>query len=564
MVAKRVVVVTGGGGGIGAAIAEELGRNGDFVVTLDPLVSLDGSEQLPPPEETTAGRIVAAGGAARASSASVTDAVAVRALFEGLVGEFGRLDAVVNVAGISRPTSFAGGEEQDWNDVLTVHLGGYLNVLGSALPLMAEVGHGRIVGVTSGSGWRAADAGAYGCAKRAVASLTWQLGDRSPPGVTVNALSPIAMTRMVTAALGRATRPSPGGPGTGSAGGLSLATMPTPEQLGPIGAYLLDDAFTGRGQVVFAGGSEIAVIDRPRFLEVARTDHMGSLALALETLVAGALVPAEAGQKSNGGSTPRFGSVFDQPAGGALPSPVVHSCVVVTDRPEVAAAVTAALAAREVVSLIIEAGPAEAGFDGASAALAATVERDGPLDAVIVALAGPAAPPSGVSDWERVLTEHTGIVDQIHTDAGWARAVADQAQRAERPVRLVTLTDATTAGGRTRAQASAQLARAAMPATAGRVAAFAVSVETSLTVAGSAGEAAVGELVAHLLCSPGAGALSGAELALGAGWVGLRSHPRPLASVAFGGPAIPDWLHVPLQEILTPAPPVAGPEGPDR
>ena len=65
---QRVVVVTGGGGGIGAAIAESLGRTGAFVVTVDPLVSVDGSERLPQPEETTAGRIVAAGGAARASA----------------------------------------------------------------------------------------------------------------------------------------------------------------------------------------------------------------------------------------------------------------------------------------------------------------------------------------------------------------------------------------------------------------------------------------------------------------------------------------------------------------
>ena len=75
---QQVCVVTGGGGGIGAAIAEELGRDGWFVVTVDPLVTLDGTETLPAPEQTTAGRIVAAGGSAQASAASVTDGDALR------------------------------------------------------------------------------------------------------------------------------------------------------------------------------------------------------------------------------------------------------------------------------------------------------------------------------------------------------------------------------------------------------------------------------------------------------------------------------------------------------
>src|SRR6204780_2096631 len=129
---QQVCVVTGGGGGIGAAIAEELGRNGWFVVTVDPLVTLDGTETLPAPEETTAGRIVAAGGSAPASSASVTDGPALRDLFQELVDEHGGLDAVVNVAGITRQTHFARGTEEDFVAVLGVHLGGYLNVLDAA------------------------------------------------------------------------------------------------------------------------------------------------------------------------------------------------------------------------------------------------------------------------------------------------------------------------------------------------------------------------------------------------------------------------------------------------
>ncbi len=331
---QRVAVVTGGGGGIGAAIAEELGRGGWFVVTLDPLVTLDGSERLPEQQETTAGRIVAAGGSARASSASVTDAEALSQLFRDLVDEHGGLDAVVNVAGITRHTGFAEGTEEDWLAVLGVHLGGYLNVLEAALPIMAAAGTGHILGVTSGSGWRAADAGAYSCAKRAIAALTWQLGRRVPPGVTVNAMSPIAATRMVAAALERARRA-----GRSGGGGISFLTMAGPEDLGPLGAYLVGDEFGWcTGQVLFVGGSEVAVIDEPRLLEVVRSAEVVSLDRVLEAVIPRALVTAEAGQVSDGGGNPRFGPIFDEPASTDVASTEVRSCVVVTDRPRWAAA----------------------------------------------------------------------------------------------------------------------------------------------------------------------------------------------------------------------------------
>jgi hypothetical protein len=140
-----------------------------------------------------------------------------------------------------------------------------------------------------------------------------------------------------------------------------------------------------------------------------------------------------------------------------------------------------------------------------------------------------------MSAWERILAEHAGLVDRIHADAGWARAVADHAVDADRPVRLVTLTDAVTTGGRSRAQASAQLARSARSATGDRVAAFAVSVETPSVDL-------LGDLVAHLVCSAESPALSGAELVAGAGWFGLRSHPRPIGSVTLGGTDVPSWL----------------------
>ena len=546
---QRVAVVTGGGGGIGAAIAEELGRGGWFVVTLDPLVTLDGSEQLPEPEETTAGRIVAAGGTAAASSASVTDGEAVRALFQDLAEQHGGLDAVVNVAGITRQTYFGKGTEEDWLAVLAVHLGGYLNVLNAALPLMSAAGHGRVLGVTSGSGWRAADAGAYSCAKRAVASLTWQLGRQAPPGVTVNAMSPIAATRMMASALERARKA-----GLSGGGGISFLSVAGPEDLGPLGAHMVGEEFGWcSGRVLFAGGSEVAIVDEPRLLEVVRSGGAVSLARVLEEIVPLAFAKAEASQATEGGGNPRFGPIFDEPTSAEVASSPVRSCAIVTDRPGLAASLTAVLEARSITCHHVEVAR---GFGAAAKALSAAVEAVGPIDAVVVAPVADQSTTTSADGWERVVGEHRGIVEHIHTDAGWARAAADYAAGAERPVRLVTLTDATTAGGRSRAQASAQHARVAAGATEGRVTAFAASIEASEEAAGRP----VGDLVAHLLGHSEAPALAGAELVVGGGWLGMRSHPRPIGSVTYGGPDVPDWLDATLQEIVAGAgnPPHAG------
>jgi len=548
---QRVSIVTGGGGGIGAAIALELGRRGDHVVTVDPLVSVDGTEVLPEPTETTAGRIVAAGGSARASNTSVTDAGAMAALAAELMSTHGRIDAVVNVAGITRPTGFAKGEESDWSAVLSVHLDGYRNVLEAVLPHMAAAGRGHVVGVTSGSGWRAADAGAYSCAKRAVAALTWQLGRVAPAGVAVNAISPIAMTRMVTAALSR-SRPSPAPAGgdtdrprrSSATGGLSLGSMPEPEQLAPLGASLAGHGSASlRGQVLFAGGSEVAVVDPPRLLEVVRTSDVRSVDVVVAGLL-DALVAAEAAQATTGGSNPRFGALFgpgDEPAPVA---PVTHgtsaAVAIVSDRPDLAAELAAALDAHGARATVVTAPP-NGGFDDARAALGAVAASLGGLDAVVVALRTPTAAP-GADEWSRVLADHAGLAELIHADAAWARAAADHAASTERPLRLVTVTDAVGPGGHSRGQAAAQLARSSRTATGERVHAFAVALESA------GGNEAAAALVASLAVAPAALGLSGAELVVGAGWFGLRSHPRPAGSIVVGRPGLPDWFDTILEE----------------
>lgn len=545
---RRVAVVTGGGGGIGAAIAEELGRTGAYVVTVDPLVTLDGAERVSDAEVTTAERIVAAGGAARASSASVTDLDALVELFAELTSEMGGVDVVVNVAGITRPSGFGRGDDEDWRSVLSVHLDGYRNVLAAALPIMAAAGHGHVLGVTSGSGWRAADTGAYGCAKRAVASLTWQLGRAAPPGVVVNAISPIAMTRMVAAAMARqgaAARASAPRSGSSATGGLSLGAMPGPEQLGPLAAHLVGPEFdTCNGRVLFAAGSEVAVVDEPRLLEVIASDSSAPLGAVLDAAIPVAFASAEQQQATCGGSNPRIGSFGE--IGPAEPAePAGTSCAVLSDRPELAASLCAALEARGVRARPLDTAQVRSGFDAPSAALSALDDVE-PLDAVVIALSSPApSDAAGGGDWQRVLEEHSGLVDRIHTDAAWVNAVTELAARAGRPVRAVTLTDATTAGGRSRAQAAAQLARAALGATDQRVSAFAVGIEVPVLDA-----TAVAELAAHLVTHPDAEQLSGAELTVGAGTIGLRSHPRAGASVLLGEATIPPWFDEVLGGVL--------------
>ncbi|MDT5387632.1 MAG: hypothetical protein QOE04_1273, partial [Mycobacterium sp.] len=89
----------------------------------------------------------------------------------------------------------------------------------------------------------------------------------------------------------------------------------------------------------------------------------------------------------------------------------------------------------------------------------------------------------------------------------------------------------------------AQLARAGRKATRDLVLPFAVSAESDDIPA---------ELVAHLVCSAEAVGLAGAEMVTGAGWFGLRSHPRPIGSISFGGPAVPDWFDDALREVAQP------------
>ena len=470
---QRVAVVTGGGGGIGAAIAEELGRGGWFVVTVDPLVTLDGSEQLPEPEETTAGRIVAAGGSARASSVSVTDGEAVRGLFQELVDEHGGLDAVVNVAGITRQTYFGRG-----------HRGGLAGGAGRAprgLPQRARrraAAHGRRrarprprrhlrIGVAGRrcrrlqlrqAGRRrphlaAGPAGAAGRDRqRHVAHRRHPDGGRRPRAGPEG--GPVGRWRDLLPLDGRAPRTS----------GRSAPTWSATDSGGAAAGCSSPAARRWRSSTSPASSRWCAATRWSPWPGCSRRSSPAPSPRPRPARRATAAATPGSGRSSTSRPPP---SSHRRRCGPAPSSPTARGW------PRRS---TAALEARSITCHRVEVAH---GFGDAANALSSVVEAAGPIDAVVVAPAGGQPTATSTDGWERVLAEHRGIVEHIHTDAGWARAAADYAAGADRPVQLVTLTDAATAGGRSRAQASAQHARVAAGATEGRVTAFAVSIEAS-------------------------------------------------------------------------------------
>ena len=158
--------------------------------------------------------------------------------------------------------------------------------------------------------------------------------------------------------------------------------------------------------------------------------------------------------------------------------------------------------------------------------------------------AGTAGP--GEPSWPEVLAGHAETVGQVLAHAGWLSAVARYAVGRSRPVRVVHLADGTSAALRPGAQAVAQLARCANEVQPDLLDVFSVAVETALP----ADQHPVAELGAWLLRSDQSHVLRGAELFARPGWMGLRSHPGPVASLAHGTTALPAWFDDWLRETI--------------
>ncbi|MDN4587192.1 3-hydroxyacyl-CoA dehydrogenase [Xenophilus aerolatus] len=194
----RVAIVTGAGGGLGRQHALALAARGAKVLVNDLGGAVDGQGGSATAAQQVVDEIRAAGGEAIANGASVTDFAAVQAMVQQAVDAWGRVDVLVNNAGILRDKSFAKMDLADFRLVVDVHLMGAVHCTKAVWALMNEQKYGRIVMTTSSSGlYGNFGQSNYGAAKLALVGLMQTLSlEGAKNNIHVNCLAPTAATRM--------------------------------------------------------------------------------------------------------------------------------------------------------------------------------------------------------------------------------------------------------------------------------------------------------------------------------------------------------------------------------
>jgi NAD(P)-dependent dehydrogenase (short-subunit alcohol dehydrogenase family) len=258
----RNAVVTGAGRGIGRGVAMLLASEGANVVVNDPGVSVDGSGHDNGPADQVVDEIKAARGNAVANYDSVADTAGGENMVKQCVDSFGRIDILINVAGILRDRMVFNMAEEEWDDVINVHLKGHFNTIKPASQLMRQQRGGRIVNFSSISGLRGNSGQAnYGAAKAGIAGLTRVVArDLGRYGVTCNAIAPGAQTRMIQTVpdASRQLRTQRGITTTPQSQ-LRLVD-PTPEHVAPMTVWLCtDSAWNVNGKIFHVAGGTVAL-----------------------------------------------------------------------------------------------------------------------------------------------------------------------------------------------------------------------------------------------------------------------------------------------------------------
>ncbi len=266
MLEGKVVAVTGAGRGIGRAIALLAASRGARVVVNDLGASLGGEGTDAGPAEEAAAEIRAAGGEAVANGDSVAEPRGGERIVEQALDAFGRIDALVNNAGILRDRIFHRMSHEEWRGVIDVHLMGAFNVSKAAALRFREQGSGAFVHFTSTSGLVGNVGQAnYAAAKLGIVGLSKSIAlDMQRFGVRSNCIAPFAWSRMI----GSIPTDSP----EQQARVAKLQQM-TPEKIAPLVVYLASDAAEGvSGQIFAVRNNEVFLMSQPRPL---RSVHRG-------------------------------------------------------------------------------------------------------------------------------------------------------------------------------------------------------------------------------------------------------------------------------------------------
>jgi NAD(P)-dependent dehydrogenase (short-subunit alcohol dehydrogenase family) len=241
----RVAVVTGAGRGIGRAHARLLAELGASVVVNDLGGSMTGGGADAGPASEVVDEIVAAGGIAVADAHDVSREDGATALVGTAVEQFGRIDAVVNNAGIIRWMHFPEADADNVESHLAVHLGGSFQTSRAAWPHFVDQGYGRIVNTTSSGMFGLPNNVGYATAKAAVVGLTRSLATAGVEhGIRCNLVAPAAFTRMA----GAVDDDSP------------MAASMAPELVAPMVAFLAHERCPVTGEIYAAGAGRFARI----------------------------------------------------------------------------------------------------------------------------------------------------------------------------------------------------------------------------------------------------------------------------------------------------------------
>ena len=290
MLEGKVVVVTGAGRGIGRGIAMMAADQGAKVVVNDlgGTEQGDGADQIPALEVVKS--IEDAGGEAIANFGSVADPDAAGEMIEDARKNFGRIDCIVNNAGILRDRIFHKMSEEEFDLVIDVHLKGSFNVSRAAAPYLKEQQSGSMVHMTSTSGLIGNFGQAnYAAAKLGIAGLSRSIAlDMSRFNVRSNCVSPFAWSRLIGTI--------PQGTDAERERVKKIQQM-TPEKIAPLSVYLLSEQASAiTGQIFVVRNNEICLMSQPRPIRNIQTSEgwtPETVAARFGPAVESSLVPLE-------------------------------------------------------------------------------------------------------------------------------------------------------------------------------------------------------------------------------------------------------------------------------